>query len=122
MMDTDELHKRMQYVNTRKILAHDEGIPALQRLMVMARRDTGQSCRVAKFLLGLYNGHRFKFDLTDFRGLDAEVFDDCIKVLKMDADPRKEVCDYFDNGNLFEQLAEDWGLGGRNPGQSLDRS
>lgn len=87
-----------------------EGEEALRRLLPVAKGDTGQSRRIARFLLGLYNGDRFRFDLTDLRGLDREVFDDCLTVLRMDHSPEKEVHRYFDNGgDLFEQLATDWG-------------
>ena len=44
-----------------------EGVPALHRLLNVARGHTGQSRVIARFLLGLYNGTRFKVDLTDFR-------------------------------------------------------
>jgi len=89
----------------------EAGRAALGRLYQVAKRDTGQARRVASFLLGLYNGNRFLFDLTDFRCLDAEVFDDCLAVLRMDYQPRQEVHNYFLNGGQkFEKLAEDWRL------------
>lgn len=62
-----------------------EGEAALRRLLPVAQRDTGQSSVIARFLLNLYNGDRFPFDLTDLRRLDYELFDDCLAVLKMDA-------------------------------------
>ena len=66
---------------------------------------------IAAFLLGCYNGGRFPFDLTDFRMLDRELFDDCLAVLRMDHAPLKEVHRYFSNdGAIFEQLASDWGM------------
>jgi hypothetical protein len=88
-----------------------EGEAALGRLLKVARRDTGQSPVVARFLLNLYNGNRFPFDMTDFRRLDTELFDDCIAVLKMDSQPLKEVHEYFENGGaIWEELATDWGF------------
>lgn len=89
--------------------AQDKGHPALTRLMTHAQRDSGQSQVVASFLLSLYNGSRFKFDLTNFRRLDLEVFSDCLSVLEMDWSPSQEVHTYFKNGGeVFEKLAEDW--------------
>ena len=89
-----------------------EGEAALRRLLPIAHRDTGQSRRIARFLLGLYNGERFPFDLTDLRGLDFELFDDCMSVLRMDYQPEQEVHRYFDGGSeIFEKLAVDWGMG-----------
>jgi hypothetical protein len=86
-----------------------DGVQALKRLLPIARSDTGQSSVVARFLLNLYNGDRFPFDMTDFRRLDFQVFDDCMAVLKMDFQPQKEVHLYFDNGGvIWEQMAKDW--------------
>lgn len=86
-----------------------EGEAALRRLFAIAHRDSGQCRHVAAFLLGCYNGTRFPFDLTNFRCLDAALFDDCIAVLKMDAQPEREVHKYFENGGAaFEKLAQDW--------------
>lgn len=89
----------------------EEGGKALGRLFKVAQGDTGQSRRVAAFLLGCYNGERFPFDLTDFRTLDYSLFADCMAVLRMDYSPRQEVHQYFDQGGRhFEQLAKDHGL------------
>lgn len=88
-----------------------EGEAALRRLFEVAQRDSGQSRVVAKFLLGCYNGDRFPFDLTDFRALDYDLFDDCLSVLKMDVRPKREVHTYFTSGSqLFEKMAKDWGF------------
>lgn len=88
----------------------ESGFEALQRLYEVACRDTGQARKVAAFLLGLYNGDRFPFDLTDLRGLDDDLFMDCMAVLRMDARlTRKEVHNYFNQGGQkFERLATDW--------------
>lgn len=86
-----------------------DGEAALRRLLPVAQGDTGQSGVVARFLLGLYNGRRFPFDLTELRRLDAGLLDDCLAVLKMDATPLKEVHEYFpDGGRIFEALAAAW--------------
>lgn len=88
-----------------------EGEAALRRLLPIAQRDTGQSSVVARFLLSLYNGERFPFDLTDLRRLDYELFDDCMAVLKMDFQPEKEVHRYFEDGGAkWEALAKEWGF------------
>lgn len=84
------------------------GVAALQRLLNIARGHSGQCRHVAAFLLGLYNGTRFKFDLTDFRCVDTAIFLDCLEVLKMDHCPVQEVHLYFkDGGKIWEQLAKD---------------
>lgn len=89
----------------------DAGIPALTRLFEVARRDYGQSRHIAAFLLGLYNGRRFPFDLTDLRCIDKDLFDDCMRVLAMDRTPQMEVHCYFeDGGQKFEDLAKFHGI------------
>lgn len=88
-----------------------EGLEALKRLLEIGLGHSGQCKIVANFLLSLYNGMRFKFDLTDFRSLDVAIFNDCIAVLKMDKTPVQEVHCYFkDGGRIWEQMAKDWGI------------
>lgn len=87
------------------------GEAALRRLLPIARGITGQCERVARILLGCYNGHRFPLDLTNLRSLDYEIMEDCLAVLRMDANCYQEVHCYFENGGkVFEQLAKDWGF------------
>ncbi|MBO9352911.1 ParB/RepB/Spo0J family partition protein [Bordetella petrii] len=89
----------------------EAGQAALQRLLSVARSDTGQAGVVARFLLNLYNGNRFPFDNTDLRRLDYELCEDCIAVLRMDSRPVQEVHTYFENGSkIWEQLAKRWGF------------
>lgn len=64
--------------------ARGEG--ALERLIEIAYRDHGGAVRVRNFLLGLYNGQTFKFDLTELRSLDRETQEDVLAVLAMDID------------------------------------
>lgn len=91
-------------------IVETKGAAALERLFRMAQGDTGQARYVVRFLLSLYNGARFPFDLTDLRAMDEPLFEDCMAVLCMDARvTRKEVHLYVDNGGkAFEQLAKDW--------------
>lgn len=85
------------------------GVEALVRLLGIARGHSGQCRIVAEFLLSLYNGSRFKFDLTDFRCLDRAIFEDCVAVLKLDYQPVREVHQYFESGGrIWEKLASDW--------------
>lgn len=88
-----------------------EQLRAVNRLWTHANGNSGQCRRTAAFLLGLYNGRRFPFDLTDFRTLDESLFMDCLTVLVMDNAPQKEVHDVLGvHGKQFEQLAQDWGI------------
>jgi ParB-like chromosome segregation protein Spo0J len=59
-----------------------KGADALARLIHIALRDTGQSCRVASFLLAWWNATNCGgFDLTDFWSVDPEVADDMLSVI-----------------------------------------
>lgn len=86
-------------------------LEALQRLWVIANGGSGQCRYVARFLLGLYNGTRFPFDLTDFRCLDAAIFTDCLHVLMLDYQPAAEVHVLLGQpSERFEVLAKSWGI------------
>lgn len=55
---------------------------ALRRLIAIALRDSGQSGRVASFLLAWWNARVLGgFDLTDIWAVDAEIQKDMITVL-----------------------------------------
>lgn len=89
----------------------DARLAALRRLWTVANGHSGQCKTIAKFLLGLYNGYRFPFDLTDFRTLDHTLFRGCLQVLELDYRPELEVHDRLGiPGAQFERLAEDWGI------------
>jgi hypothetical protein len=94
-------------LDSERKAATDAGIPALLRLIKIADRDTGQACTVRQFLLGLYNGYTFPFNLIKLRSLDKSIFDDCLLVLTLDArGTAQEVHHYLDNGGeLFERWA-----------------
>ncbi len=98
---------QMAALQSERQAAIDNGLPALQRLATIAYGDTGQASTVRRFVLGLYNGRRFPLDPTTLRGLDKELFDDCMAVLTLDARATvKEVHEYFENGSeLFEAFA-----------------
>lgn len=85
------------------------GEAALRRLLPIAQGHSGQCECVARLLLGCYNGLRFPMDLADLRSLDYAIMDDCLAVLRMDANCYQEVHRYFENGGaVFEKLAADW--------------
>lgn len=87
----------------------EAGVEALHRLLKVAQGVTGQSGVAARFLLGLYNGPDFKFDLTDLRYLDSKLVEDCLALLRMDSNPEQEVHQYIENGQeIWQQLRRDW--------------
>lgn len=62
----------------------ENGIAALLRLVDVAHGCTSQPRIAARFLLSIFDGDRFPFDLTDFHCLDAHIFSDCLIVLRLD--------------------------------------
>ncbi len=89
-----------------------KGVESLKVLYQVANGHSGQCRYIAAFLLGLYNGARFPFDLTDLRCIDRELYEHCMAVLHMDARVcRQEVHCYFEDGGAkFEALAREWQL------------
>lgn len=95
-------------------------LEALKKLWLMAQQSNGGARVCAKLLLGLYNGRRFPFDLTDLRLLDEQYLDAALTVLRMDARPACEVHELLQMtygwrgmGARFELMACDWDLKGR---------
>lgn len=95
-------------------------LDALVRLWHFSQNHHSSARAAAKLLLGLYNGRRFPFDLTDLRLFDAERLHDVLTVLQMDASPQKEVHCWLneifgrnDMGNRFEHMAYNLRLKGR---------
>ncbi|WP_051242623.1 DUF7673 family protein [Azohydromonas australica] len=86
------------------------GVEALRRLFEVAKGSSAQCGRVARFLLGLYNGARFPFELTQLRSVEEAVLEDAVRVLRMDASlVGREVHEYLAHGGPeFERLAETW--------------
>jgi hypothetical protein len=104
-----DLAHRMRDAEQRRAVAREKGFSALKRILAVARRDTGQSRVCGRFLLSLYNGTAFPFDLTDLRRLDADLHDDCLAVLLLDQSPEKEVHQYFVDGDrIWDQLKAAW--------------
>ncbi|MCU0988000.1 MAG: hypothetical protein MUE63_00030 [Xanthomonadales bacterium] len=109
MNDESKIPEYMSAMYLHAHVAQDRiaGEKALRRLLPIALRDTGQSNRVARLLLGCYNGRRFPFDLNSLRSLDYEIMSDCLAVLRMDSNALQEVHCYFERGSaIFENLAK----------------
>ena len=104
----DDLN-RLAVEEAERPYIREAGIEALRRLVPVALRDSGQSGIVGRFLLSLYNGSAYPFPLTDLRGLDTSLWNDCMAVLRMDRRPEQEVHEYIEGGDaIWEQLKKDW--------------
>ena len=71
----------------------------------VAQGDSGQCRHVRRFLLGLYNSHKWPFELIRLRNLDSNLLDDCLAVLELDARGGNEVHTYIKNG---DELWKSW--------------
>ena len=88
------------------------GVESLKRLFEFAESNfCGGSQVIALVLASLYNGYRFRVDLTDLRLLSGDYFQDVLNVLFLDHAPEQEVHQYFaSGGRRFEALFERYGL------------
>lgn len=86
----------------------EEARAALERLIAIARRDTGQSRIVANFLLAWWNaGECGGFDLTDVWGVDTAIAVDMLRVFALLAECR-QYPDTLDYGKQFEAIVRAW--------------
>ena len=96
---------------------------ALERLIGIAGGHTGQSGRVANFLLAWWNaGECGGFDLTDLWGVDADIAADMVAVFGLVA-ARGQYPDTLGYGQQFEAIARAWRAGAyrRGVGAGCDR-
>lgn len=89
----------------------DAGLDSLAILLDMTWAKSAQYGIIARFLASLYNGSDFPFDTTELRGLDADLFEHCLAVLRLDNTPTVEIHKYIPNGNtVFRKMLMDWDL------------
>ena len=88
-------------------LSHEQRA-ALERLMRHAQSDTGQSRRVADFLLAWWNaGECGGFDLTELWGVDAAIAADMLTVFALVAGCHNYP-DTLGYAREFERIIEAW--------------
>lgn len=87
---------------------NDEVRAALERLIAHAQRSSGQSRRVADFLLAWWNaGGCGAFDLTTCWGLDDEIVRDVVRVFAWVAQ-HNVYPDALGYGSQFEAIVREW--------------
>jgi|ERR1039458_8068467 hypothetical protein len=81
---------------------------AFERLMAIAQRDTGQSARVANFLLAWWNAAECGgFDLTDAWSLDDDILTD-VKITFALATRLSTYPDTLGYAKEFARIIEQW--------------
>jgi len=84
-------------------------VESMERLLEVAERDTGQSRKVANFLLGWWNAPVCGgFDLTDLWGLDAELQRDIVYVIVYIVGHQGHYADRLVSRSRMERLVRDW--------------
>ena len=97
-------------MDQRKARAREVGMPALVRLLRVAKGNTGQSEHIGRFLLSLYNGRAYPLDPSNLRCIDWDLQQDCLCVLAMDYSPEREVHELVVGGHqIWEQFKVRWG-------------
>lgn len=87
---------------------NEEEHAALERLIKVAKSDTGQSKRCANFLLAWWNATNCGgFDFTDFWMLDRQITDDMLTVAKLIA-RSNHYPDSFGYRADFEEIVGLW--------------
>lgn len=112
-MSRDSLEDRLADYAARATAATAKGVPALERLLVLAEtRDSGQIQRIASFLGAVWNGKRH-FDFYDLRALDADISDDMLAVLDALRWGKLAVGDMVPHGDRrIEAVLTSWGMYG----------
>lgn len=86
-----------------------DGTRALNRLIPTALSHTAQGQVVGRFLLGLYDGAEYRFELPQLYHLGLRRFEDCLRVLNMDYAPEVEVHERVEGGgDIWRQLIGQW--------------
>lgn len=102
----------MNQTTSKQTNSRYEGHPAdaaLRRLIAIARNDTGQSRRVADFLLAWWNAHDWgRFDFTDVWGCDLEIGQDILTLLVFIFGHYGVYPDEFGVRQEIEDLIDQW--------------
>jgi hypothetical protein len=81
---------------------------AIERLIRIAQSDTGQSHRVANFLLAWWNAEECGgFDFTDLWNVDTVIADDMVTVFGLLAN-LNSYPDTLGYGKQFERIVAEW--------------
>jgi hypothetical protein len=105
-----DLKEKMRQIEARNELAKLDGTPALERLVEIAHGDHGQAHHVRLFLLGMYNGQQWPFDLSRVRLLDPAVQEDVLKVMALDW-TGTEVHRFLEDGDAVMRRFWSWESG-----------
>jgi hypothetical protein len=92
---------RTETLERDRAVITSRGLAALEIIEKAIRENltTGQAGRLVRFLLGVYNGYDYPFDLTDLRALDTRLANACLDYLNYDRLGIKEVHHHLSRGD-----------------------
>ncbi len=92
-----------------KLITHEEYAAAILVLLPVAMRGTGQSGRCAQVLLSAYNGYDYHVSIPDLCGLDVDLYEAAITVIRGRCELLLEPHVLIqDGGRIFDELYDDW--------------
>ncbi len=90
-------------VETRLSELSVNGQSALERLVEVANRDTGQSRHCRRLLLAVYNSDEWPFELNRLRCLDRSLQRDAFMVIEWSTYTGRELHEHLDDGDRLMQ-------------------
>lgn len=100
IMTEDEYNKGIR-------VRHEDHKNALTKVLRMALDDCGGSRVCRDFLLSMYNGHAYPFDMNGMCNLDGGLYAACITIMNINCRPNPpyEIHNWFTNGDeIFDRL------------------
>ncbi|CBV43908.1 hypothetical protein [Halomonas elongata] len=91
------------YVEERLADLHESGQSALENLVQVANRDTGQSRHCRRILLAIYNGDEWPLELHRLRCLDRDLQRAALTVIEWSAYASHELHEFLDDGDRVMQ-------------------
>lgn len=90
----------LEAMQARADAARRDGLAALRRLLPIAEREgTLKGRAVAGALAALHDPARYRFDISQLRGLEADLVADVLAVIQMDAVASREaIASHFAQG------------------------
>lgn len=94
------------FLKLQEKMAHDAGIPALERLYELALGDNREAYIVGLFLISFYKGKKYPFNMQLLKELSPSNLMDCIAVIQLEYHARQEIFDYLEvEVKDFEKLS-----------------
>ncbi len=91
----------MNETRQRQLEAEQQALPALEQLIRVAQGHSGQSHHLRRLLLGLYNGDSWPFEMHRLRGLDPDLQEGALAVIRMATYSGHEIHTFIEGGDAL---------------------